>query len=152
MTTINKTEYDPSIGNGNYAIGKYAGTHKQWECESDWHYHDDWNWLMPIVKQLLFNERWDGPGFEFEDKLNELEEALKTCEILDILNATVDVITWIHDREKKNIEELLIMGWNDYISEVDEPPNHAQSINDVDMKLEGFYNRFQDEIDLYETL
>lgn len=49
-------------------------------------------------------------------------------------------------------EAFLISAWNDYISEVDDPPKDAETIEEVDLKLEGFYQRFQEDIDEYEVL
>lgn len=58
----------------------------------------------------------------------------------------------LSELDKADLEETLIMGWNDYISEIDEPPAEAKAISDVDLTLEGFYNRFQEDIDRYEDL
>lgn len=48
-------------------------------------------------------------------------------------------------------EEYLVYAWNDYISEVDEAPEPATCMADVDLNLEGFRERFEYEIYLYEN-
>jgi len=50
------------------------------------------------------------------------------------------------------LEETLIYMWNDYISEVDNPPGNAEKIEDIDLYLEGFHNRFEDTIEEYEEI
>lgn len=52
------------------------------------------------------------------------------------------------------LESSLVDSWNDYILEVEEEDRvvEANDINEVDLSLDGFVQRFQEEIEEYESI
>lgn len=66
------------------------------------HYHDQWDWLMPVVEKI-----WDIIGnrsslfhFEYEDELITSYEDY-TTNIMDCWNAVIKFIKWYNNEQKK---------------------------------------------------
>lgn len=107
------------------------------------------DYLEYISAAGLFAEYRDDTGEEAEnsDKIT----LARWCE----KESAMPFLNWLLPEDFTSLEELegqLIYNWNDYRGEVDDNFEKATSIDQVDLSLEGFYNRFEDEIDSYRKI
>jgi hypothetical protein len=55
-------------------------------------YHTSWDWLMPVIEEI--------DHLEYEsDRLDDIDNAIKTRVIVDVYNAVIQFIKWYNENK-----------------------------------------------------